>query len=64
MRWARPVGLMGETSIYKILVCITKKGKRPLTRPSRRWECNIETYDYVVLDRQTHNIFTGTTILF
>ena len=42
MRWARHVACMGEErGEYRILVG-KSEGKRPLGRPRRRWEDNIE----------------------
>jgi hypothetical protein len=42
MRWAGHVARMGEgRGAYRILVG-TREGKRPLGRPRRRWEDNIE----------------------
>jgi hypothetical protein len=41
MRWAGHVAFMGELgNVYKMLVGKTE-GKKPLERPSRRWEDNI-----------------------
>jgi len=41
MRWAGHVARMGETrDVYRILV-EKPGGKRPLERPTRRWENNI-----------------------
>jgi hypothetical protein len=41
MRWAGHVARMGERrSVYRVLVG-RPEGKRPLGRPSRRWENNI-----------------------
>ena len=42
MRWAGHVALMGEgRGVHKVLVG-KPEGKRPLGRPRRRWEDNIE----------------------
>ena len=42
MRWARHVARMGEgRGVYRVLVG-KPEGKRPLGRPRRRWEDNIE----------------------
>jgi len=42
MRWAGHVALMGEgRGVYRVLVG-KPEGKRPLGRPRRRWEDNIE----------------------
>ena len=42
MRWAGHVVLMGERrGVYRVLVG-KPEGKRPLGRPRRRWEDNIE----------------------
>jgi hypothetical protein len=42
MRWARHVARMGEVrGAYNILV-VRPEGRRPLGRPRRRWEDNIE----------------------
>jgi len=44
MRWAGRVARMGKgRGIYRILVG-KPEGKRPLGRPSRRWEDNIKMY--------------------
>ena len=44
MRWAGHVARMGKwTGAHRVLVG-TPEGKRPLTRPGRRWEDNIEKY--------------------
>jgi hypothetical protein len=44
MRWAGHVARMGEVrSAYNILVGMSE-GRRPLGRPRRRWEDNIEMY--------------------
>jgi hypothetical protein len=41
MRWAGHVACMGDKRcVYRVLVGKTE-GKRPLGRPSRRWEDNI-----------------------
>ena len=41
MRWAGQVARMGEGSgVYRVLV-VKPEGKRPLGRPRRRWEDNI-----------------------
>jgi hypothetical protein len=43
MRWAGHVARMGEgRGIYRVLVG-RSEGKRPLGRPSRRWEDSIKT---------------------
>jgi len=43
MRWAGHVVRMGKTrGVYRVLVG-KPEGKRPLGRPRRRWEDNIET---------------------
>jgi len=42
MRWAWNVARMGEINAYNILVG-RPEGKRPLGRPSRRWEHNSTT---------------------
>jgi hypothetical protein len=42
MRWAGHVARMGEgRGVYRVLVG-KPEGKRPLGRPSRRWENNIK----------------------
>jgi len=42
MRWAGHVARMGEgRGVYRVLVG-KSEGKRPLGRPTRRWEDNIE----------------------
>jgi len=42
MRWAGHVARMGEKRVvYRVLV-EKPEGKRPLGRPRRRWEDNIE----------------------
>ena len=42
MRWASHVARMVERrGVYRVLVAKCE-GKRPLGRPSRRWESNIE----------------------
>ena len=42
MMWARHVARMGESrGVYRVLVGKTE-GKRPLGRPTRRWEDNIK----------------------
>jgi hypothetical protein len=42
MRWAGDVARKGERrKVYRVLVG-NPEGKRPLGRPSRRWEDNIE----------------------
>jgi hypothetical protein len=42
MRWVGHVACMGEgRNLYRVLVG-TPKGKRPLGRPSRRWEHGIK----------------------
>ena len=42
MRWAGHVVRMGETrGVYRVLVG-KHEGRRPLGRPSRRWEDNIK----------------------
>jgi hypothetical protein len=42
MRWAEHIARMGESrGVYSVLVG-KPKGKRPLGRPRRRWEDNIE----------------------
>jgi len=42
MRWAGHVARMGERrGVYRVLVG-KPEGKRPLGRPTRRWENNIE----------------------
>jgi hypothetical protein len=44
MRWARHVARMGEKrKVYTVLVG-KPKGKRPLGRPTRRWEDGIRMY--------------------
>jgi len=41
MRWAGHVARMGERrDVYRVLVG-KPEGKRPLGRPRRRWQCNI-----------------------
>ena len=43
MRWAGHVARMGEVRVvYRVLVG-KSEGKRPLGRPTRRWEDNIKT---------------------
>jgi hypothetical protein len=42
MRWAEYIASMGERrGVYRVLVG-KLEGKRPLGRPSRRWEYNIK----------------------
>jgi hypothetical protein len=42
MRWAGHMARMGEgRGVYRVLIGTTE-GKRPLGRPSRRWEDNIK----------------------
>ena len=41
MGWAGHVACMGERSVYSVLVG-KREGKRPLGRPTRRWEDNIK----------------------
>jgi len=42
IRWARHVALIGEKrGLYRVLVG-KPEGRRPLGRPSRRWEDNIK----------------------
>ena len=42
IRWVEHVARMGERrGTYRVLVC-KPEGKRPLGRPSRRWEDNIK----------------------
>jgi hypothetical protein len=42
MRWAMQIAHMGDRKVvYRILVGIPK-GKSPLERPRRIWECNIK----------------------
>jgi hypothetical protein len=44
MRWAGHVARMGEgRGVYKVLVG-RPEGKRPLGRPTRRWEDNIKMH--------------------
>jgi len=48
MRWAGHVANMGERrGLYRVLVG-KDEGKRPLGRPRRRWEDNIEVDFYEV----------------
>jgi hypothetical protein len=43
MRWAGHVARIGEErNVYKVLVA-KREGKRPLGRPTRRWEDGIRT---------------------
>jgi len=44
MRWVGHLARMGERrGVYRVLVR-TPEGNRPLGRPRRRWEDNIQTY--------------------
>jgi hypothetical protein len=43
MRWAGHVARMGQDSVYRVLVG-KPEGKRPLGRPRRRWENNIDMH--------------------
>jgi hypothetical protein len=44
MRWAGRVARMGKRrGVYRVLVG-KPDGKRPLRRPSRRWENNVKMY--------------------
>jgi hypothetical protein len=44
MRWAGHVVCMGEWRGADRVLVGTPEGKRPLTRPGRRWEDNIKMY--------------------
>ena len=44
MRWAEHIARVGESrGVYSVLLGKTE-GKRPLGRPKRRWEDNINMY--------------------
>jgi hypothetical protein len=48
MRWAGHVARMGEgRGVYRVLVG-RPKGKRPLRRPRRRWENNININIHII----------------
>jgi hypothetical protein len=42
MRWAGRVARMGEDKVVHMVLVGKPEGKRPLGRPSRRWEDNIK----------------------
>ena len=42
MRWAEHVTRMGEGEVYARFLVGKPEGKRPLGRPSHRWEDNIK----------------------
>jgi hypothetical protein len=48
MRWAGHVARIGERiGVYRVLA-VKPEGKRPLGRPRRRWESDIEVYNQEV----------------
>jgi len=48
MRWAGHVAHMGEGRVAYIVLVGKREGKRPLGRPKRRWEDNINMDLYEV----------------